>query len=169
MADRVDKNQAVIDYLMTCSYIQNNPLFFNFIEAKDNNKQIVTIANDKIIDRPYIDGSVLKRYSFSLMDYKSVSYQSLVNIVGTDVPSISNENVDEYLDVQKIMDWIEDQEEAKNYPDFGDDCLIERIYTATDNPMLNGVDTSLKPALAKYSITIQIEYLDTRKQIWNND
>lgn len=40
----VDKNQAVIDFLINCPQIKNNPLFFNATEAKDNNKQILTLG-----------------------------------------------------------------------------------------------------------------------------
>lgn len=158
-----DKNEAIIAYLRQCPQLSNNALFFNFIEAKDNNKQLVTMTNDKAVDRPYVDGTVLKRYSFTIIDYRSVSYQAVVNITGH-----SNENVEELLDIQSIIDWIEEQNDIRNFPNFGNTCIIDRIYTATDNPALNGVDTSLKPALAKYSITIQVDYLDTSKQIWNN-
>ena len=43
----VDKNQAVVDFLMTYEDIQSIPLFFNFINAKDNNIQFLTSSNDK--------------------------------------------------------------------------------------------------------------------------
>ena len=158
MAD--SKEQAVINFLCACPTIQNNPLFFNFINAKDDNKQIVTMGNDKNINKPYIDGSVLKRYSFTLIDYRSVSYQAIVKAQG-----YTNENVQEYNDIQSVIDWVNEQEDAKNYPDFGDDCQIEEMRVVTENPVLNGVDTQLKPALAKYSFTIQIDYIDNSKVI----
>jgi len=158
MAD--SKEKAVIDFLCTCPAIQSNPLFFNFINAKDDNKQIVTMGNDKNINRPYIDGSVMKRYSFTLIDYRSVSYQAIVKTQG-----YTNENVQEYADIQEIIDWIGEQEEAKVYPNFGSKCQIEEMRVVTDNPVLNGVDTQLKPALAKYSFTIQIDYIDNSKVI----
>lgn len=64
----MDKNQAVIDFLLKCPQIKENPLFFNFAEAKDNNKQIVTIANDKSVNKGFVDGSVLRRYTFTIID-----------------------------------------------------------------------------------------------------
>ena len=159
----MDKNQAIIEYLLQCPQIANNPLFFNFIEAKDDNKQIVTIANDKAVQRPYIDGTVLKRYTFSIIDYRSIVYQAIVK-----VPGYTNENVEEFLDVQGIIDWVTEQEDLRNYPDFGEDCIIQEIQALTDSPRLNSVDASITPALAKYSISIQIEYLDISKKIWND-
>jgi hypothetical protein len=157
----MDKNQAVIEYLSSCPAIAKNPLFFNFAKAEDNNKQLVAVATDKKVERPYIDGSVLKRYTFTIIDYRSVIYQAVVKEAG-----YPNENVEELLDVQSIIDWIEEQNSEYNFPDFGEDCVIDEIKALTDTPRLNGVDNSASPALAKYSVSIQILYLDTSKRIW---
>ena len=158
----MDKSQAMIEFLMNCEAIQNSSLYFNFVNASDEDKQFITVANDKILNKTYIDGSVLKRFTFTIIDYRSVAYQELAKL------SISsNENVEEYLDIQGIIDWVEAQNDAQNYPDFGQYCQIDTMRTTTDNPNLNGVDTGVKPALAKYSISIQIDYLDTSKVIWN--
>ena len=159
---KMDKNQAVIDFLMNCPQIKNNPLFFNFAEAKDNNKQFVTLANDKSLNKNYIDGSVLRRYTFTIIDYRSVIYQAVVQI-----PGYPNENIEEALDVQGIIDWIADQNDSQVYPDFGEYCMIEEMKATTDSPNLNGIDTSVSPALAIYSISIQIDYLDNSKVLWN--
>lgn len=157
----MDKNQAVIEYLSSCPAIAKNPLFFNFAKAEDNNKQLVAVATDKKVERPYIDGSVLKRYTFTIIDYRSVIYQAVVKEAG-----YPNENVEELLDVQSIIDWIEEQNSEYNFPDFGEYCVIDEIKALTDTPRLNGVDNSASPALAKYSVSIQILYLDTSKRIW---
>lgn len=158
----MDKNQAVIDFLLQCPQIKENPLFFNFAEAKDNNKQIVTIANDKSVNKGFVDGSIQRRYTFTIIDYRSVAYQSIVKTAG-----FSNENVEEMFDVQKIIDWVTEQAEKKNFPDFGEKCSIDSMWAVTDTPNLNGVDTSVKPALAKYSVSVQIEYLDKTGTLWN--
>ena len=159
----VDKTQAVIEYLLTCPGIENSSLYFNFVNANDADKQFATTGNDKIIHEPYIDGSVEKRFTFTIVDYRSVAYQELPKLfVGT------NENLEEYLDVQTIIDWITAQNKLKNFPNFGEDCIIDSIATTTDNPNLNGVDNNVKPALAKYSISIRIDYLDMSGKLWNN-
>ena len=160
----VDKNQAVINFLNSCQYIASNKVFFNAINAKDNNKEIVTIANEKTLNRRYIDGSVLKRYTFTIIDYKSVAYNALVASVGT--TEYKDENVQDMFDVQSIIDWITAQADLRNYPDFGSNAIIQDMQALTDNPNLNGIDSSVTPPLAKYSISIQIEYLDTSKCIW---
>lgn len=158
----MDKNQAVINFLIQCPQIRDNPLFFNFAEVEDNSRQIVTIANDKVVNKPYIDGSVLKRFTFTLVDYRTVTYQSIVKLEG-----YPNENVSELMDIQSVMDWINEQADLHNYPDFGSDCVIESMRTATDEPTLNGVDKSVSPSIAQYSMSIIIEYIDNSKKNWN--
>lgn len=158
----LDKNQAIIDFLLDCPQIQSNPLFFNAINAKDNDKQIVTVSNDVSINRNYIDGSVMKRFTFTIIDFRSVIYQPIPKVEG-----YVNENVEEMLDVQGILDWVNTQADSQIYPDFGTNCEIDSMKTTSDNPNLNGIDTSVTPALAKYSISIQIDYLDKTKAIWN--
>lgn len=161
-----DKNSAIIEYLLQCPSIGGKPTFFNFINAEDNNKQIITVAQDVYLHTPYIDGTVMKRYVFTLVDYKSISYNAIVQMNGySDL--YPDENVEEILEVQNIIDWITQQNDARHYPDFGDKCIVENIRALTDTPNLNGVDTSIQPALARYSVSIQVDYLDTSKQIWN--
>lgn len=159
----VDKNQAIIDFLLNCPQIAENPIFFNVINAKDNDKQIITQANDVLLNSRYIDGSVLKRYTFILIDFRSVIYQPLPKVEG-----YTSENVEEMFDVQSIIDWVNAQADLENYPDFGENCIIDSMRTTSDNPNLNGIDTNVTPALAKYSMSIQIDYVDTSKAVWNN-
>lgn len=157
----VDKNKAVVDFLITCPQIYNSPLYFNFINASDSTKQIMTIANDYYTSKPYVDGSVSKLYSFTLVEFKSVSDMPIVKLSGYD-----SENIEDISEVQKLIDWIAEQEELHNYPNFGEDCIIERMRSTKDTPNLEGVNTDVTPPLAMYSVTIEIEYTDYSKTIW---
>ncbi len=157
----VDKNQAVIDFLINCPTIASNPLFFNFLNAKDNDKQLITQSTDKLLNKSYVDGSVLKRYVFTIVDFRSVAYLPVPKEAG-----YTSENVEEMFDVQGVMDWVNEQADEENYPDFGENCVIDSMKTTSETPTLNGVDTQVTPALAKYSMSIQIDYLDTSKVIF---
>lgn len=169
------KEESVLNFLFQCPQIRNNPLFFNFINAKPDNKQIVTMGNESSVHRPYIDGSVLKRYTFTLVDFRSATYQPVPKVITTTTTTTTtsvappapkqNENVEEFIDVQGILDWVEQQADNRQFPDFGQNCLIDSMKVLTDNPVLNGVDTQIKPALAKYSFSIQIDYIDYSKAI----
>ena len=157
----VDKNQAVINYLIQCPTIQNSPLYFNFINAEDDTNQIVTQSNERYASRRYVDGSVMKIYSFTLILYKSTADIAVVKLDG-----YPNENVIDMSDIQALIDWITEQQELHNYPNFGENCIIEDIYTTTENPNFDGIDDQVSPPLAIYSVTIEIQYLDESKKIW---
>lgn len=161
----IDKNQAVIDYLLQCDKIKNSPLYFNLIDAKDNTIQILTRAEDKAMGTSFIDGSVQKRYTFTLITFRSISNLEIVKPVGTN--EFPNENVEELKDVQSLIDWVQAQEEAENYPDFGDECHIDSIDTLTETPRFDGIDADSNPPIAMYSIVIVIDYVDNHKQIYN--
>lgn len=162
MAD--DKFQAVVNFLLDCPTINASPLFFNFLKAQDENKQIVIQSNDKVLNKRFIDGSVQKRFIFTINDFRSVTYQAVPKVVG-----YTSENVEELVDVQGIMDWVNEQADLGNYPNFGTDCIIDKMETTSENPNLAGIDTNVTPALAKYSMSIQIDYIDTSKRIWGNN
>lgn len=157
----IDKNQAIIDFLITCPELSSNPLFFNYVNAKEDSTQIITQSNDKSMNKTFVDGSVLRRYTFTFIYFKSISYTPVVK-----QPGYSNENVEEMLDVQAVVDWVTEQAEIFNYPNFGPNCFIEEMKVLTDNPNLNSIDTTSTPPLAKYSLTIQIDYIDTSKMLW---
>ena len=160
MAD-VNKHQAVIDFISNCPQIRDNPLYFNFINAKDENKEIMTHSTDTPMGKPFIDGSVQKRYTFTLIDYKSITYNPVVK-----APGYVNENVEDILDTEAIIEWVKEQADDRNFPDFGEDCQIDDMIVTTDIPNLNGIDKAISPVLAQYSFTVWIDYIDNSKKLW---
>lgn len=159
----IDKNQAVIDYILQCPTIQDieSSLYFNFINASDNSNQFVTQSNNKYLGRKYIDGSESKQYSFMIVVYKSAN-----DIAVPKLPGYSNENILDMSDIQAVVDWIEAQDDLQHYPDFGDKCIIDSIHATSENPSFDGIDDQVSPPLAVYSITVDIQYLDISKKIW---
>jgi len=157
----INKNQAVIDYLITCPTILNSPLYFNFINAKNDTNQLLTVSNDQYTNVSYIDGSVKRIYTFTILTFKSAADIAVVKASG-----YPNENLSDMHDIQALIDWIKEQEELHNYPDFGEDCIVESITPTTDEPNFDGIDEQVSPPLAVYSTSIQIEYLDISKKIW---
>ena len=128
----VDKNQSTLNFITTYPNIQTSPLFVNFINA----------------NRKYVDGSVLKRYTFSLIITKSVTNLAVAK------DGMLSENIDDIADIQAFMDWINEQGENQVYPDFGENCVIEEMQTTSENPSLDGINTEVSPALALYSMEI---------------
>ena len=157
----VNKHQAVIDYLLTCQAIYDSPLYFNFISAKDDTNQFITDSNDTYTNVRYVDGSVKKLYTFTITTFKSINDIAIVPITG-----YPDENVNDMYDLQALIDWIDEQNDARNFPDFGSNCFIEQISTTTEEPKFIGIDEQTEPKLAVYNTVIQIEYIDNSKSIW---
>ena len=158
-----DKNQAMINYFLTCEPIFNSTLYFNFANIKDATKQFITQSNDVNIDRPFIDGAIQKRYSITITSFMSISNNPIIKVAG-----YSNENISDMIEVQTLIDWITEQNEIKHFPDFGEDIIVDEIRTTTSNPRLDSIDASSTPAIARYSFTVQDNYTDYSHKIWNN-
>ena len=166
----MDKNQAIIDYLVQCPKIKDSALYFNLINAKNDNVQIITRANDRALSKPYVDGSILKQYTFTIIVFKSISENPIIVGTGYELGTgYTNENVDDLADAQALLDWVETQQELRNFPNFGDDCYIDEIQTTTEEPRLEGINDELTPPLAMYSIGVNVNYIDTSKMIWKEN
>ena len=156
-----DKNEAMLNFIKTCPYIQDNSLFFNFGNVEDGAHQMITKSDDIRLQKPYIDGSVLKQYTFSLDSFKSIAYNPIVD-------EMDDENFDDFKSAQDLLNWIEEQNDAQNYPDFGDGCIIDEMRPVTEKPDLLLVETAMNPPTAIYRITIKIIYLDISKTLQYN-
>ena len=156
----MDKNQSMIDFLQTCDVIKRNPLFFNFGNIEENAHLANTKSDDVSLHKPFVDGSVAKRYTFSIDSFKSVANIPVVQ-------GHSDENLSDLQEVQELLDWINEQDDLQQFPDFGSDCIVEKMTTLTTKPELVGVDSSMNPPMAVYRISIQIDYLDNSKKLWN--
>ena len=157
----IDKNQAVVDYLIQCPQILNSPLYFNFINAKDDSNQFLTVSSDRYSNTTFIDGSVEKIYTFTIITYKSAADIAVVKVEG-----VSNENILDMSDIQALIDWVKEQDDIHNYPNFGEDCIIDSIKPTTDNPNFDGIDEQISPPLAVYSTSFEIRYIDISKKLW---
>lgn len=156
----MDKNKAITDFFQTYADISNNPLFFNFGDIENDAYQVNVTTNDASLNRKYIDGSELRRYTIYIDSFKSVSNTPVIS-------GRSSENLDDMKEVQKLLDWIIAQADARNYPDFGEDCIIDSMSTSSTEPVLIGIDSSMNPPVAIYRIAIRIEYIDNSKKLWS--
>lgn len=158
----MDKNIAMIKFLLDCPTIQENPLFFNFANEEDGNNHFITEKDTK--KRSYIDGSVQKQYTFSIASYSSITHNAVVK---EDDDILMNENIENMAKVQAILDWINERADAQDYPDFGEGYVVESMETLTTDPDIDGIDTSVNPPIARYSVGVRLTYLDKTKMIWN--
>ena len=162
----MDKNQAVLDFIGTYEGISTSPIFVNFMNAKDKDIQFLTSSNDTTLNRKFIDGSVMKQYTFSIVITRSITDIALIQALES---GESNENIADLAEIQAFMDWINEQGENQFFPNFGTGYTVESMKTENTDPRLNGVDTSVNPPLAQYSIAVTVTYLDETKMVWSTN
>ena len=155
-----DKYTVMLDYLRQCPAMQG-VLGFQTVDAQDGSLRVLTTGADAEYRRTYIDGSVLRRFDFTIEFYRTMSYVPYVE--GTPEPI---ENIQDILDVQELIDWIDDQKSAQNFPEFGAGYVVDSITPMNDQPNLAWLDAvNYDPPLAKYTVNIRVEYMDYTRAI----
>lgn len=144
-----------IEWLLKSNYIKNNKVFLNAVEAQDNNVQIVTqqIAENQVTK--YIDGSKTYPITFSINNFKTVSYNQIVKSMVSD-----NENISDLLDVSRVIEFVNEMEDKKQYPIFPNGITVEKVYCQYNTPNTPAIDSSSSPALAKFTIPIVFEVFE---------
>lgn len=120
---------------------------FNFADGEAHSVSFITNFSGRVL-RKYIRAAD-KEYGFTIlitwhysMDTDDLNMQAMK--VG-----------------QEFMDWIEEQNRKKNYPDFGEQCQIKKIENLQNMPNLATVDW--KNALAQYQIPCRVVYFEKEK------
>ena len=144
-----------IKWLLQSEYIKQNKVFLNAIEAQDNNVQIVTQQISKNQITNFVDGSKSYPITFSINNYKSISYSQIVkNMVE------GNDNLSDLLDAAKVIEFVGEMEKQGNYPLFADNITVEKVYCQYNTPNTPAIDSSVSPALAKFTIPIVFEVFE---------
>lgn len=56
------------------------------------------------------------------------------------------------------MDWVDQKNRAKEYPDFPDTCEIQKIETLQNMPNLAGVN--MEQTMARYMFQCRVTYFE---------
>ena len=114
-----NKYKAMLEYLKKCPAMQG-VLNFQAAKAAGNGIQVLTEAGEAQNNRTFIDGSVEKRFDFTVAFNKPVSYAEYAINKGA-----GNINLEGILDVQRLIDWLEEQNTERNFPEFGERLQVE--------------------------------------------
>ena len=60
---------------------------------------------------------------------------------------------------QAFMDWVDDQNKKKNYPEFPDNCQIKEMETLQNMPNLAGINA--EEGLARYMVQCRLIYFES--------
>lgn len=135
-----NKHEAVWNWLAACPLIGD--MFFNAGRAEDGNTEIIPSEQTA---QEYNDGSTLRWYDVALTRW--VSYSTDPN---------DKANIEDAVDIDDIADWVEQQVEAGNFPDFPDGCTVMDISVM---PQQSGWIAAEDPTILKYMLQFRIEYL----------
>lgn len=119
-------------------------LGFNYSSEEVGQIAITTDFSDRVIKK-YFRGAE-KAYGFTI---------TLIRLYSTDLDSLNLECMNF---VQSFMDWIDEQNRKKNFPDFGENCQIKKMENLQNMPNLSGINP--KEGLARYQIQCRIIYFD---------
>ena len=121
-------------------------LNFNFSPESPDKISLITNYSDKVI-KNYITGDKQKEYGFSIIIIKPYSSEE------------DDLNLEAMNFAQAFMDWLDEQNEKREYPDFGKNCTVEKIENLQNMPNLSGVN--YEAGLARYMIQARIIYTET--------
>lgn len=144
-----------LKWLLQSDYVKNHKLFLNTSSAQENNIQIITQQLPENQIKKFVNGSKSYPITFSINIFKTTSFNHLVKTMVE-----GNENVEDILNVQKIIEFVKEMDAKGNYPTFADNITVEKIYCQYNTPSTPAVDNSLNPALAKFTIPIVCEVFE---------
>ena len=123
-------------------------LHFNYSPESLDSFGLLTNYAEQAVKR-FINGNVRKAYGFTIEVVKEYSTS------GNDL------NLECMNFVQGFMDWIEEQNEQKNYPDFGERCEVEKIELLQNMPNFAGV--TVQEGLARHMVQGRILDMEMEK------
>ena len=123
-------------------FLTNNYLYYESAEAVAGIRVIVPQYGD-YVNKTDIIGYKYKSYTFIFIAYEQLDE-------GT-----SDVNVNNMLVMDAFLEWLEEQKEEQNFPDFGENCDEYEI-----EPLQNmaNLATVTEDGLAKYMLGVKINY-----------
>ena len=129
----MNRYEKVMELIKQCPLVGNDT-YFNFIDETNNdgNTTLATVPYGQLI-RKYVDGEKLRKMQFEIRQIRPLAQYSNTNA-----------NMEEMQKVKEFLDWINEQGRIKNYPDFGENCIIQFLGTpdGVDEPSMLGKNES---------------------------
>jgi hypothetical protein len=136
------KTDAVVKWLKTYDGI-GKYLKLNAVDMKADERAVNVVYNDAKV-REFIDGTVERRYTFSLV------------MVADWSEGFDSTNAEAMEFGEEWLDWVARQFQAGNVPNFGDECIIRAIEPLQNVPALAAAYQDVQ--LARYQFQAAITY-----------
>lgn len=136
----INKHKVMQDWVQ--EFLTNNYLYFESADAYPGVRTIIPNYGD-YINKTDICGFKYKSYSFAFIAYETID------------PGTSDVNTTNIYLVDQFNDWLAEQKELKNFPNFGDKCSEYDIIILQNMANLAYISDD---GLAKYMLGARIDY-----------
>ncbi|MDY4404731.1 hypothetical protein [Blautia sp.] len=121
-------------------------IHFNFSPDSNDSVALITNYSDKVVKK-FITRDVQKQYGFTILITKAYSSDD------------DDLNLEAMNFAQAFMDWIDEQNEKKEFPDFGERCTVEKMENLQNMPNLSGIS---EEGTARYMMQARILYRERK-------
>lgn len=128
--------------------LANTVLNYNFSPDSSDAIGFLTNYSDKVIKK-YVRVGAEKAYGFSVLVTKDYS------------TSQDDLNLEAMNFVQELMDWVDEQNREKNFPDFGEKCEVKKIENLQNMPNLAEVNP--EEGVARYMFQCRVIYFEKER------
>ena len=137
-----DKHTAVWEWIR--SYPHFGRLHYNFGEAGDENETLIPMPGDRLV-REDVLGNKWKHYDFAVMFFSDY-----------DVAPESEGNRIDFAEMQRFIDWVEEQNDAERFPELGERCVVESVHSLQNIPQTAGAGEDT----VQYMVQCRIAYME---------
>lgn len=135
-----DKNTAILNWLYDCDEIKD---IFYLVGNQENDSTTIVPNTAEEWTKRFNDGTGEKELTCTFIIYKSVSTE----------PN-TDDNANALFDVEKVMEWVREQNAKSNYPQFADNETVFEIEVLENMPTMAGADEKT----AKFIFAVKINY-----------
>lgn len=137
----MDKNKAVFEWIKQCPAFER--LYFNFGTADEGTCTFIPVPVDRTVRKDIFDNET-KQYDFAVSSFGFVDDTTFDGI----------ENAESMAFLQQLTEWIEQQNKEQNFPDFGENCFVEKIEAVQNIPASLRMQ-NISKFLSQYRITYE--------------
>lgn len=141
MAD--SKHAAVWNWLMQCPHVGD--LFFNLSDGEIGSTKL--IPSESVL-QTYIDGSTVRNYDCALTRFEACTLDPNDDM-----------NIESLRRFELLAEWIEEQAEKGNFPQFPEGQTVQEITVLTNE---GGFMALQEMDICKFMLQFRIEYLKSK-------
>ena len=152
----MSKQKAIIDWLKQCPLLES---LWNISATEQDGANVIlptsTSYRRNLTDRVDAAGY----YEYEITPLPSVYEEYQINCYRTIVANDNEFNSLTFEDVEKVIEWIIEQDEIGNFPDINKKIVAVECFPFI--PQIRGVDPDT--GLICYYVTLRITYCNTAK------